>query len=254
MKYSFSCFYVFPRLSPEGQWRDSSPHAAVSSRSNVHTVQKEHGICPAWCVSVCVSPCYIFPYATASTSTTVEASTSAWSSTVTMATQSRRSSHPHILIQKKRRSPHARGCVFTHTPQTAVFAAWGRRLYCYPWTDENFSATRPLLLKHRLTLYLWCLTAVSPHLHLNYIHSSHIYWQQKCWATTAYTPLHPFPSVAIAQTTHSFELNSIQINSESSQRSWSHSFSPSLQCNSDVIDWWERPMRVTYPLVLILLP
>lgn len=102
----------------------------------------------------------------------------------------------------------------THTHTNSCFWARGRRLYCYPWMDENLNATRPLLLKHRLTLSLslWCLTAVSPHLHLNYIHSSCIYWQEKCGATTADT-LSSSLSIHRYRTKHSF-IKPFQIISE----------------------------------------
>lgn len=125
--------------------------------------------------------------------------------------------------------------------------------------DENLNATRPLLLKHRLTLSLslWCLTAESPH----YIHSSCIYWQEKCGATTPYTTLHCFPlflSIAIALTTHLFKLNSIQINLESSW-SWNDLIlslpmslypSLSLRCNSGVIDEGYLPSGLDFITVV----
>lgn len=148
----------------------------------------------------------------------------------------------------------------THTRihTNSCFSSWGRRLYCCPWMGENFNATQPLLLKHRLTLSLslWCLTAVSHHLHLNYIHSRCIRWQGKCWAATVCIPLHPFPlfpSISISLTVHSFKISSVQIGSKTFEWSWSHSFCCSLQSNSGVTYWGELTIRVTYPLVWIVL-
>lgn len=143
-----------------------SSHNSVSSRINnySHThPEKRHSNCPAWCELVC----YLLPYATASTSDTPEASTSAWSSILTIATMVAAAvthTHSHRSLKKQPEKKKREMCALSLTwkQPKQLLKVRGRRLYCCSSMDEN-----ELLLKHTLQSLWCCRTATSAHFNLN---------------------------------------------------------------------------------------
>lgn len=121
-----------------------------------------------------MSVSYNVPYATSSTLAEVQASTSAWTSTITMATLSHSSSsththtHGHTLIHRKKTYIFKPAHKLSSWPSAAyaVFLLHTRRIILYRIPLRNKQQ-----FSHQF-LWLWRLNTAWHHLHINCIHSS----------------------------------------------------------------------------------